>query len=181
MLSKYRLPNQQPDEKIVRIIRRDFFILVKSIVLFLSLNILPLIFFFLLLNQFPTLLVGEVSWPVILLCTSVYYLYMWLFFFFAFINYYLDTWIITTERIIDINQKGLFSRVISEQRLEKVQDVTSETNGLFPTIFAYGDVLIQTAGEQKRFHFREIPNPDAIRDLIIKLTEENKCKKHEVS
>ena len=174
MLSKYRLPNQQADEKLIKIIRRDFFILLKDIILFLLLNILPLVFAYFVILRYPVILTGEISLPVLILSTSIYYLYMWLFFFFSSINYYLDTWIITNKRIIDINQKALFSRVISEQKLDKVQDVTSETDGFIPTIFSYGDVFIQTAGEKERFHFDDVPNPDGIRDLIIKLSEENK-------
>ena len=174
MLSKYRLPNQQAGEEIVKIIRRDLFILVKKVATFLLLNILPLAFFSLALINFPNILNGQLSLPLIILGASVYYLFMWLFFFFSFIDYYLDVWIVTNKRIIDIEQRGLFSRVISEQKLYRVQDITSETNGFFPTIFAYGDVLIQTAGEKARFHFQQVPNPDAIRDMIIKLAEKNK-------
>lgn len=180
MLSKYRLPNQQEGEEIVKIIRRDMFILVKKVATFLLLNILPLVFFYLALLNFPTILVGELSWPLLILGASVYYLFMWLLFFFSFIDYYLDVWIVTNKRIIYIEQKGLFSRVISEQKLYSVQDITSETNGFFPTIFAYGDVLIQTAGEKERFHFQQVPNPDAIRDMIIKLAEKNKKEEKEM-
>ncbi len=171
MLSKYRLPNQQEGEEIIKIIRRDFFILVKKIVLFLLLNLLPLIFFYLASLNFPTMLVGDISPPLLILGASIYYLFMWLLFFFSFVDYYLDVWIVTNKRIIDIEQRGLFSRVISEQKLYRVQDVTSETHGFFPTIFAYGSVLIQTAGEKERFHFKQIPDPDKVRDVIIKLAE----------
>jgi len=174
MLSKYHLPNQQEGEKILKIVRRDFFILIKKVLSFLFLNILPLIFFYLVILNYPTVIVGELSLPLLILSTSAYYLFMWLLFFFSFINYYLDILIISNKRIIDIDQRGLFSRVISEQKIYRVQDVTSETNGFFPTIFAYGDVFIQTAGEKERFHFRQVPNPDAIRNMIIKLAEDNR-------
>jgi membrane protein YdbS with pleckstrin-like domain len=174
MLSRYRLPNQEEGEKIIKIIRRDIFILIKKIFLFSLLSILPLIFLFLMVQNDLEILNGQVAWPLMILGISAYYLSMWLLFFFAFVDYYLDTWIVTNMRIISIEQKGLFSRVISEQKIYRVQDVTSETNGILPTIFAYGSVYIQTAGEQERFHFEEVPNPDAIRDLIIKLAEENK-------
>jgi hypothetical protein len=173
MLSKYRLPNQEPGEKVIKIIRRDLFILVKKIAFFLLLSIAPLAFFYLVIINNPEVLTGELSWPLIILGASAYYLFIWLFFFFSFVDYYLDVWIVTNRRIIDMEQNGLFSRTVSEQKLEKMQDVTSEVRGFFPTIFAYGNVYIQTAGEKERFHFRQIPNPDAVRDLLIKLEEEN--------
>ncbi len=123
---------------------------------------------------FPKLLVGAVSYPLIVLAISAYYLFIWLFFFFSFLDYYLDFWIITNERIIDVSQYGFFSRTIAEQRLFRVQDVTSEVHGFLPTIFRYGNVYVQTAGSKQRFLFHEIPHPERVRDKIIKLVEQNK-------
>jgi len=163
-----------PNEKIVKIIRRDLFILFIKIVFFLFLFVVPLIFFFLLLSGSPGLLGHELAYPMIILGTSAYYLFIWLFFFFSFIDYYLDVWIITSERIIDIQQHGFFSRVIAENKIFRIQDVTSEVNGFFPTIMAYGDVYVQTAGTKERFLFNQIPNPNQVRDTIIKLVERKK-------
>jgi len=176
MLSVYRLPNQLPGEEVLYIIRRDLFILFKRVLFFILLIILPLVFFYLLLITKSVFILGDVSHALVVLGTSAYYLFIWLFFFFSFIDYYLDVWIITNERIIDIQQRGFFSRVIAEQKLFRIQDVTSEVNGLIPTMFRYGDCHIQTAGAKQRFLFHEVPNPDKIRDNIIKLAEMNKIK-----
>jgi len=177
MLSTYRLPNKLPEEKVIKVLRRDLFILFKKIVSFGLLMILPLLFFEIMLSAYPNLLNGQISYPLIVLFASSYYLFIWLFFFFSFIDYYLDVWIITNERIIDVQQKGFFSRVIAEQRLYRVQDVASEVHGFFPTIFKYGEVHIQTAGAKQRFLFHQIPHPEEVRNTIIKLAEKSK-KKH---
>ena len=86
---------------------------------------------------------------------------------------------ITSERIIDIQQKGFFSRVIAEHKLFRIQDVTSEVHGIIPTVFKYGDVYIQTAGTKQRFFFNQVPNPERVRNIIIKLVQRNKKKIHE--
>ena len=39
-------------------------------------------------------------------------------------------WIITNDRILDIEQHGLFARTVSELRLHRVQDVTAEIKAL---------------------------------------------------
>lgn len=174
MLSIYRLPNKLPDEKVIKIFRRDIFILLTKIFYFICLAIFPLLFFFLLLKIKPDVLSGEISYPLIVLIASAYYLFTWCFFFFLFIDYYLDVGIITSERIIDIKQQGFFSRIISEQKLSQIQDVTSETHGIIPTLLKYGNVFVQSAGTQQRFSFFQIPNPDQIRDLIIKLSQSKK-------
>ncbi len=176
MLSVYRLPNKLVNEEVVKILRRDLFILFKKVLLFVLLIILPFVFFYFIILTQPNLLKGEVSYPIIVLSVSAYYLFVWLFFFFSFIDYYLDVWIITNERIIDVQQRGFFSRIISEQKLFRIQDVTSEVHGIIPTMLKYGNVHIQTAGTKQRFFFHQVPNPDKVRDIIIKLVQRNKIK-----
>ncbi len=181
MLSLYRLPNKIDNEKIVKVIRRDFFVLFLKILFFMLLAIIPLGFFVIMIYIQPALFLGDISVPLIILSTSAYYLFIWLFFFFSFIDYYLDIWIITSERIIDIQQKGFFSRIISEQKLFRIQDVTSEVHGFIPTVLKFGNVHVQTAGTKERFFFHEVPNPDEVRNIIIKLVRLNQRKhKHEM-
>ncbi len=175
MLSLYRLPGNIKDEKVLKIYRRDFFVLFKKVLFFLVLSILPaLLFYWIAVNFDEFIFQGAISYSLSIIFTSSYYIFIWLFFFFSFIDYYLDVWIITNERIIDIQQKGFFSRIISEQRLYRIQDVTSEVHGFFPTVFKYGNVYVQTAGSKQRFFFNEIPNPENVRDTIIKLIERHK-------
>jgi len=174
----YKLPGKLPDEKIIKILRKDVFILLVKFTLALVLASLPALVGFIMLSLYPNLLQGEISYPLIALAVSGYSLFIWLFLFFSFIDYYLDVWVITSERIIDVKQEGFFSRTVAELKLFKIQDVTSELKGFSKFIFRYGDVYVQTAGEVQRFAFRQIPNPEEIRDIIIKLAEENK-KIHE--
>ena len=109
---------------------------------------------------------------------SAYYLFIWLFFFHAFVDYYLDIWIVTDRRIVNIEQKGLFAREVSEQKLFRIQDVTSELKGIIPTFLNFGTVYIQTAAEEPRFVFKQIPDPGRVAQTIIKLVEENKRFHH---
>lgn len=179
MLSIYRLPNQLPDEKIVRVVRRHGIILVKKALFSFLLFLLPLPLGLMIADDLPVILASANGQALINLLLSAYYLFTWLFFFFSFIDYYLDIWIVTDERIIDVQQIGFFSRVIAEQRLYRIQDVTSEIHGLLPTFFRYGQVFIQTAGTVQRFNFFQVPDPEGLRDLVIKLSEQSKEKHHQ--
>ncbi len=170
----YKLPGKLPDETIIKILRKDGFVLFGKLILVIVLIGLPLLAGLMMLSLYPNLLQGEISYPLIVLAASGYALFVWLFFFFSFIDYYLDIWIITNERIIDVRQEGFFSRTVSELKLFQVQDVTSELKGFFQFIFRFGDVHVQTAGEVQRFIFRQIDNPEEIRNIIIKLAEKNK-------
>jgi uncharacterized membrane protein YdbT with pleckstrin-like domain len=174
----YNLPGRLPGEKIIKVIRKDFFILFKKFLLSAALIVLPALVVFMILSLYPNLLDGPVSYPLIVLTVSGYGLFVWLFSFFSFIDYYLDIWLITSERIIDVRQEGFFSRVVSELKLSQIQDVTSELHGVFQFVFKYGDVHVQTAGKTQRFVFDDIAHPERVRDIIIKLSEQKKHEKH---
>jgi len=171
MLSLYRLPAMMPGENVIKIVRRGFFVFFKRLVFLLLLAVIPLAVAYAIILGSPEILYDPIIFPLLTLGASGYYLFVWLFFFFNFIDYYLNVFALTNERIIDIKQEGFFARTISEQRLSRVQDVTSEVDGLFPTIFKYGNILVQTAGEQEQVYFKDIAHPDEIRDLVIKVAE----------
>jgi len=170
----YNLPGRLPGEKIIKVIRKDGFILFTKIVLTAALVIMPALALFMILSLFPNLLAGPISYPLIVLAVSGYSLFICLFFFFSFIDYYLDIWLITSERIIDVRQEGFFSRTVAELKLFQVQDVASELKGFWQFVFKFGDVYVQTAGEAQRFSFSTIPHPEKVRDIIIRLVEQSK-------
>ena len=125
----------------------------------------------------PGALDHYIGYPILILGMSIYYLFTILFFFHSFVDFYLDVWIITNKRIINIEQMGLFARIISEQKLSRVQDVTSEVKGILETIFGFGHVFIQTAGEEQRFNFWQVPNAHdiarEIHEVVDKYKKEN--------
>jgi len=136
--------------------------------------ILPIIFYFLANNFIQTIISHNFGNVLFVLITSLYYLYIWLFIFAVFVDYYLDVWIVTNHRILNIEQKGLFHRVISEQKLYRIQDVTSELKGILPTLFNYGTVHIQTAAEKSRFIFKQVPDPRHVSKKVIMMSEQSK-------
>jgi uncharacterized membrane protein YdbT with pleckstrin-like domain len=103
---------------------------------------------------------------------NLFFIFTWITFFIIWIDYYFDVWIVTNQRIVNIEQKGMFSRVVSELELEKIQDVTTDVRGVIPTFLNYGDLMVQTAAERERFRFRKVPDPYAVKDLIMKLQNE---------
>jgi len=162
---------QKGYEHVVFVLRRHPLIFVKNVIIFAVLGAIPVGVVFLLSSVDPALLTGPISFPLIAVGGSIYYLAIWLFFFTAVLDYYLDLWIVTNDRILSITQAGLFARTISEVDLWRVQDVTSEVKGVFATTANYGNVFIQTAAERERFVFEQVPDPNGIRQKIIDLAE----------
>lgn len=164
MFHSGEIPNQEEQEELVLFIRRDLFILFKAVISYMMLIMIPIVVW-LVLNTLEVVF-GEVFGIFLTLVVFSYYLIVLVLFYRAFLDYYLDIWIVTTKRIINIEQQDLFHRTISEVRLSKVQDVTSESKGFFPTFFDYGEVFVQSAGELPRIVFEEVPQPQKIAKTI---------------
>lgn len=155
-----------PKESVLRVSHRhwfDIFVHFFSVIalmgaLFLSFVTLPFLF--------PELIGSEYG-DFFLFIENTILLLGWIYAFLIWIDVWFDTWIITSDRIINIEQHGLFSREVSELKLTRVQDVSVEVHGFFQTFLNYGDVHIQTAGEEERFQFRAVPDPYGVKNLIM--------------
>ena len=173
-MSVAELINQKSGEQVIFVMHRHPITFIPIIFLFLILMAVPIIVYLIISNLFPALLTGFPFYPLAVLFASVYYLSIYLFFYGLFIDFYLDIWLITNFRVVDIEQHGLFSRVTTELELLRIQDVTAEVKGVFPTIFNYGNVNIKTASSTKNITFMNIPNPNHIREQLIILADEDR-------
>ena len=170
-LGRHHFQGQHENERVLRIIHRHWFnIVIQFIFVVLcsffilgSLSALPLLF--------PDMIdAGAV--PFFHFIQNTLFLFLWLFGFLVWIDYYFDVWIITNERIVNIEQKGLFNRHISELRFSRVQDVTASVDGLVPTMLNFGDVYVQTASEEDHFIFRQVGDPFAVKDEVMRLARQ---------
>jgi uncharacterized membrane protein YdbT with pleckstrin-like domain len=168
------LPNKRENERVELFLRRHWFALVTIFIPLTFMTIIPIGIGWYFWNMLETWLENPIYGPIIIVFASMYFLSLWLFSFLEVTDYYLDTWIVTNERIINIEQEGLFHRTASELDLASVQDTTAEIRGFLQTIFTYGNVFIQTAGSKGRFHFKNIDNPEQVKEIVNKLVEEDK-------
>ncbi len=173
-----KLFNQKSYEKVEHIIRRHWITFIPIIIFLIVLTVLPIGVYFLLTNSLNIYLQNQIYFTAGVLLGSVYYLSVILFFYTSFVEFHLDLWIVTNDRLLDIEQKTLFARTISEVDLFQVQDITSEVHGIFPSIFNYGNIILQTAGAVPKFTFRSVANPNKLREVILNLAAEDK-KYHE--
>lgn len=75
--------------------------------------------------------------------------------------------IASDKNITLVNQISLFNRKISELSMANIEDVTSRQSGIFPTLFNYGTLHVETAGEQNNFIFPYCPNPNAYAKAVL--------------
>ncbi len=163
-------------EKIIKIIHRHWFDIFQQF-LIVILIIGALIGGFLIFPSLSPDFRGAEYYPLLIFLESAFALLIWVYAFLIWVDYYFDVWIVTSERVVNIEQKGLFLRQLSELKYNKIQDVTVDVKGFFPTILNYGDVQIQTAGEEGKFLFRQIPDPYGIKNIIMNLQKQHEAEK----
>lgn len=70
--------------------------------------------------------------------------------------WYMDAWILTQERLIDIQLITLFNRQISQIPFSQIQDVRFTIKGTLSSIFGFGDIKVQSAGKESFFELKSI-------------------------
>lgn len=167
---RFHFAGQRENEEVLEIIHRHWFDILSRFLFILFFSFLLFIGFVLLFFLFPDFL-DTTQKQFFIFIENTFFIFIWLFGFLTWIDYYFDTWIITNQRIVNIEQKGLFDRHISELNFRNIQDVTTSVDGILPTVLNFGDVSIQTAAEEERFLFRMVPDPYRVKDIIMKKTE----------
>lgn len=168
---KKRIKNAEGKENLIIFLRRHWINLFFQLFPFIALIFLLFLSYFLFFFFLGSKILNPIEWQFIQLGMALFSLFLWSFIFVVFIDYYLDVWIVTNERIVNVEQKGLFRRETSELRLENVQDLTTEISGIIETFFDFGNLYVQTAGKRERFLFKSIPHPERVRDVILVLSE----------
>jgi hypothetical protein len=85
-----------------------------------------------------------------------------------FEDYRNDLYIVTNEKIIDIERKPLgldYKR--REGNLERVQSVDSKRQGILPALLNYGTVVIRTAAADEGYDFVNVPNPKHVQQVVF--------------
>lgn len=162
-------PSQRSQEKVFLLLRRHWFTYIPFLIITFIMAIPFFVLIFFLITS-PASFTPVIT-NVLILASSAYILFIIGLLLFGFTDYYLDVYIVTNERIVDISQDGFFRRSISELYLREVQDVSASVKGFFATTLHYGDITIQTAGERPNFVFKSVPNPYKISKIIVDLHE----------
>ena len=83
--------------------------------------------------------------------------------------WYWNAFVITNQRIMDIDQQGFFERMVSVAPLERIQDVSYAIRGFWGTVFRFGMLGIQTAGTATNLELQHVYDPKEVHHLITEL------------
>lgn len=165
-----------PNEDIVLIVRQDIAVLIIRFI-----GTLLIFLFFVLIKLIAQAFIPssmDLIMKVIDFVVSLAGLGLLVSFLWYFHNFYLSLQLVTTDRVIDIDQKGIFKREVNELAITNIQDVTYKQNGLLPSLLGYGEVIIKTAsielGSNNEntvggFVFENCPEPSKVSGIISDL------------
>lgn len=144
------------DEKVISIIRRHPATLAPALLLSLLLIVIP---FFLLFPLFSwgILGVGLFFVAVILgIATAIRAMVLW----------DADVLVITNLRLVEVDQKSLLARTVSEAGMPTIQDVSWSRKGIVETLFRMGTVRVKTSVGNGEIEARHIGRPELIYEAI---------------
>jgi uncharacterized membrane protein YdbT with pleckstrin-like domain len=173
-MANYQNLHLDPDEHVILEVRKHWIVFVGYALSLLLAALLPFALFAaakIFLPQFfaAVKIPDNFNLPaLVLFFYSLWLLFLWASFFLQWTRYYLDVWFVTEKRIIDVNQKNIFNREISNLRFDKIQDITVDVRGFVSTLLGFGNIKVETAGEDNMdFVMNTVRRPDEVRRVIF--------------
>jgi uncharacterized membrane protein YdbT with pleckstrin-like domain len=166
-----RFETQETEEQVVLFLRQHLIVNLGWVVLAIIMAIAPTVLFPMLISALG--IVVPVPTGYIVIGTLFWYLGTFGFVLAKFLGWFFNIYIVTNERIVDIDFYYLLYKRFSQAELDKIQDLSYSSGGLIATFFNYGNVRVQTAGETPNLEFDKVPYPEKVVETIRELTEGN--------
>jgi hypothetical protein len=102
-----------------------------------------------------------------------------------FLVWFYSVYIVTDERVIDVDFGNLLYKNVDVTQIRNIEEANYSQVGLFGSVFNYGNVVVQTASEQRTtdaakkgsaFTFESVPNPDRVTRVISELMQQEEVE-----
>ncbi len=173
-----RFADQEKDEKILLFLRRHPITNVDWILLAVFFALVP-VFFSYIINAFNIDFLLNIPGRFTLFFLIFYYSAVFTFMLVNFMSWFYNVGLITERRVVDIDFVELIYKHISTTKFELIQDVNYIQHGAIRAIFHFGDVIVQTAGQEGNFELEAVPHPDKVTHLIEDFIGKKKPEAHE--
>ncbi len=170
--NKLSFETQDEEEEVILFLRQHPIVNIKWAVVAILMLTLPSIFSF-----FPPYTTLPANFQFVV--TMGWYMFVFGYTLAKFMGWFFNIYILTDERVVDIDFQNIFFRKISTAKIEEIQDVNIQSSGSFETFFGYGSVFIQTAAEVSQFEFMYVPNPDRVGKIINQMIDQEEQEKIE--
>jgi uncharacterized membrane protein YdbT with pleckstrin-like domain len=164
---------QHEDEQVLLMIRQHPIVNIPWIVITILLTIAPFVFLPLvpILSFFPVKfhVIAFIGWYLMVFGYALEQFLVWFF----------NIYIITDERVIDMDFYNLLFKRVSEAKIDRIEDITTANSGLLQSIVDFGDIQIQTSAEIPEIEFEKIPHPDRVQKLLSELIDQEEQERIE--
>lgn len=110
-------------------------------------------------------------WPLVLalavlliLLIILYRLFIWR----------MDALIITDQRVVENEQRGFFSKTVTELLYRDILEISYTKEGISASLYNFGDIKIRTAAENE-IVFEKIPNPAEVVETINRIRQSSQA------
>lgn len=158
--------NLENEEEVLLIVREHIFSLGGKILIWLTVTLIPFGLQILIKPYIESYAAsnGIYMWNLI---KDVYLLLAVLALFVILTIYYLNVYIVTNKRVIDMDQIGITHHRTSETHMNRIQDVSASLKGVWGSLFNFGDVDVQSAGDIAKITFEKVPKPKKVKRVIL--------------
>lgn len=164
--------SQLKDEQIILLMRQHPITQLRWILIAIGLLFAPLLFGYVGMFSFlpvQFVLPALVGWYLLVIGFVMEGFLLWFF----------NVYIITDERIIDVDFYSLIYKNISAAKIDNIEDISATTGGALRSIFDFGTVRIQTAAAVTEFEFADVPHPNQVITLLNEMLIEEEREKIE--
>jgi uncharacterized membrane protein YdbT with pleckstrin-like domain len=177
--SSARFESQDDDEEIIMMGRSHFITNIKWIAISSFAFFVPMFW-----GEFPMIKALDVNTSFVL--SVVWYSVLLFYVIQNFVLWFYNVFMVTNERVVDVDIYGLLNKNINVTQISRLEDVSYSQKGIFAGFFNYGDVVVETASEQRsegdnkepEFGFRAISNPALVVKIISELMEKAEEEGH---
>lgn len=170
--AKVLFESQDDEEEVIIFLRQHPIVMVPAVLLVIFLLTLPSVFIF-----FPPYASLPVTYQLVI--ALGWYLFVFGYALAKFMGWFYNIYIVTDERVVDVDFVNILFRKISVAKIDEIQDVNITASGSFETFFGYGNIFIQTAAEVSEFDFLAIPKPDQVGKILNQLIDQEEQEKIE--
>jgi hypothetical protein len=171
-LSVHSFDSQTQDEQVLLLLRKHPITQLGKITTLVLLVLLP---FFFPSVDFYLNLPGNFKLATIIF----WYLLCMGYLLETFLTWFYNIYIVTNERIIDVDFLSLIYKNVSAAKIDNIEDISATTGGALQSLFDFGEVRIQTAAERTEFEFEDVPHPTKVTQFINEMILEEEREKIE--
>ncbi len=160
-IDEYLSTHLKDGERLVRTVKQHYAVLLPATVFG---GFLIIVNFFLLTWWFAHHGWGVLGFLVVLIVASLWVIrsiYLW----------QNNILLITTSRVIDLDQRGFFERRAIEASFDKIQDIRYVVRGVWSTMFRFGTISLFTAGKSEPLDLDFVAQPADVQRQLADLQQ----------